>query len=79
MAPRCPELHQFEQADQDDRNGRDGRAALPVGETEGQPDQNEGERVFAVLAEVGMGAQAWGPERCKGHGSREQPSEGPAE
>ncbi len=77
MASGCPKLHQLEHADQDHRNGRGRPAALPrIGEAEGQSNQDEGERMFAVLAEVGMGPQAGRPEGCESDGGREQPGKG---
>jgi len=45
---------------------------LPIGEAEGKPDQHEGERMLAVLAEVGMGTQAGRTERCEGDGGGEE-------
>ena len=72
MASGRPELHQFEQANQHDRGGCHCQATLPIGEAEGQPDEEKGQRVLAVLAKVGMGAQARRPERCKGYGGGKQ-------
>lgn len=58
MATRCPKLHQLEQADQDRRDGSRREAATRVGQAKSQSQQDEGEGMFAVLTEVGMGPEA---------------------
>ena len=38
---------------------------LPVGEPEGEPDQDEGECMLAILAEIGVRPIAGGPSVAK--------------
>ena len=51
---RHPELQEFEHADHNDRNRCREQPMPRIGEAEGQPDQDEGERMLAVLAEIGV-------------------------
>ena len=46
-----------------------------IGQAEGQSDQDKGERVFAVLAEIGMRPKAGRSQRGEGDGGGQQPGE----
>ena len=50
-------------------------ALARIGETERKPDQDERQRVFTVLTEIGMRPELRRAERCKGDGGGEQPGE----
>jgi len=75
MPTRCPELQNFEEADCHDRDTYGGQSMLRVGKAEGKSNQDEGERVFAILAEVGVRPHECWPERRERHRSGEQPGE----
>ena len=75
MPSRRPELQEFEAADPGYGNRTCQQSMLRVGQSECQPQQHEGERVFAVLAEVGVRPEPWWPEGSKGDGSGEKPGE----
>ena len=70
---RRPELQDFDKADPGDRNRYGQQPALRIGQTEGQPDQDKGKGVFAVLAKVGMRPVARRTERGERYGCGEQP------
>ena len=48
MPPRRPDLQDFDDADHHDGNRRREQPMPRIGQTEGQPDQNECERMLAV-------------------------------
>ncbi len=77
MPPGGDELQELEDPDQDNCNRRGHPTPLGVGEAKGKPDQNEGKRMFAVLSEIGMGAEICGAERGKSDGSGEEPGKKP--
>src|SRR6202043_1178694 len=47
----------------------------PVGQPECEPDQNECERVLAVLTDVEMRPETWRSQRRERHGGRQKPGE----
>ncbi len=53
------------------------QATLRVGEAERQSDQHEGQRVFAVLAELGVRPKPRGTERGESHSSGQEPGDDP--
>jgi len=63
----CPELQDFDQPDHGDRD-HDGLQAARIGQTEGEPDQQEGKRVLAILPKTGMRPQARRSQRRESHG-----------
>ena len=73
MAPGRPELQHFNHPYQRDSDERGHQPVVPVGETEGKPDQDKGKRVFAVLAEIGVRPIARRAERGEGYGGGEAP------
>src|SRR5262245_5382797 len=68
VTARRPELQDLDRGGHRDRNERGGQAIAPVGEPEDETDENESERVLAVLAEIGMRTEAWRPEGRKSDG-----------
>ena len=48
-----------------------------IGEAEGETEQDEGQRVLAVLAEMGVRPQARRSERGEGDGGGQQPGDDP--
>src|SRR5215468_9904891 len=74
MPARCPELQDFERADRDDGRERCDETIAPVGKSEGEADENEGERMLAILADIGgVRAVAWRSKSRKGDGGCEAP------
>ena len=67
MSTRCPKLQEFEDADRHDRHSHGEHPMPGVGEAESNPNQDEGERVFAILAEVGVRPHECWPERRERH------------
>jgi hypothetical protein len=75
MPSRCPELQDFDYSDHDDGNHRGEQPIPRIGQTECQPEQDERQRMLAVLAEVGMRPELWRSQRREGDGSGQQPGE----
>src|SRR5215470_19286580 len=74
MPARCPELQDFERAGRDDGRERCDETIAPVGKPEGEADENESERMLAILADIGgVWAIARGSESRKGDGGGEAP------
>jgi hypothetical protein len=73
MTTRHQQLQQLERADGDDGQGDRKRPMSGIGKSEGEPDKHERQRMLAVLAKWGMGAEGWRAERGKADGGREQP------
>jgi hypothetical protein len=65
MAAGRPQLHDLKQADQDDGYGSDKQPSLRKRKAYGETNQNEGEGVFAILAQRGVRAVARRTERRK--------------
>jgi hypothetical protein len=70
-------LEEFDHADHNDRQRGRQWPMLRVGDGEGKPNQNKGERVLPVLAEIGVGPVSWRPKVEEGDGSGEQPGDDP--
>src|SRR5258707_13547487 len=75
MPSRRPKLQDFERADQDHGDRRRQQPVAAIGQAERDADQDEGERMFAVLAEVGVRAKGWRSQRCEGNRCRQRPGE----
>src|SRR3954462_4322699 len=73
MSPGRPELRDLERAGQRHRDDRGYQPMLPVAEAEGQTDQQESQRMLAVLAESGVRTVAGWTERGERDGGGEQP------
>ena len=56
-----------------DRDERGRQPVARIGEAEGEADEDKGQRMLAVLAEIGMRPIARRSQRRKGDGSGQQP------
>ena len=73
MPPGHPELQDLERADHDDGGERSDVTIAPIGKSEGEADDNEGKRMLAILADIGVWTVARRSEGRKGDGSGEAP------
>src|SRR5262245_8888755 len=73
MPPGDPELQDLDRADHDDGRERRDETIAPIGKSEGEADKNEGKRMLAILADIGVRAVARRSEGRKGDGGGEAP------
>jgi hypothetical protein len=73
MPPGRPELQDFDCADHDDGGDRRDEAIAPIGKSEGEANENEGKRMLAILAEIGVRAVARRSKGREGDGGGETP------
>ncbi len=69
MSPGRPVLQDFDCSRENDRNDGSAQPILWIGQSEGEADQNEGQRVLTVLTEVGMRSKARRAKCGEGDGS----------
>ena len=72
-----PELQKLEHADQNDGNCRGEQPMSRVSQTERQSDQDKCQRVFTVLAKIGMRSKPRRTERCEDDGCGQKPGDNP--
>ena len=70
---RRPELQDFEAANPCDGNRSRQQSISSIGQAECEPDQNERERMFAVLTEFGVRAEPGRAQRRERDGSGQKP------
>src|SRR5262245_51533338 len=73
MPPGHPELQDFDRADHDDGRKRRDETIAPIGKSEGEADENEGKRMLAILADIGVWAVVRRSKVRKGDGGGEAP------